>query len=105
MKEIIEHISKIDTIAYENEQKIKRILIKERKRLENEMKKYREQVLSNAGEKATDLYNQIISKTNDECSQKEDSIKKFTYKLETNYQAVEDKIVKDVIDRLIEREQ
>ncbi len=104
MKEIIEHISKIDAIAYNNEQKIGTILLKERKRLENEMKKYREQVLSNAEDKAKTLYNQIINKTNDECLQKEDTIKKFTYKLKTNYQAVERGIIRDVVNRLLERE-
>ncbi len=105
MKEIIEHISKIDAIAYNNEQKVKTILVKERKRLENEMMKYREQVLSNAEEKAKALYKQIINKTNDECLQKEDMIKKFTYKLKTNYQVVEDGIIREVVDRLLEREQ
>ncbi len=104
MKEIIEHISRIDAIAYKNEQKIGAILVKERNRLENEMKKYREQVLSNAEEKAKTLYAQIKNKTNNECLQKEDKLKKLTYQLKTNYQAVEDRIVKDVIDKLIERE-
>lgn len=105
MKEIIEHISKIDAAAYENEQRIRMILVKERKRLENEMKNYREQVLSDAEEKAKALYDRIKNKTSDECLKKEGMIKKITYRLKTNYQAVEDKIVRDVIDRLTEREQ
>jgi phenylalanyl-tRNA synthetase alpha subunit len=104
LKEIIEHISKIDAVAYKNEQKINAILAKERNRLEDEVKTYREQVLSNAEKEAKALYTRIKNKTNDEYLQKEDKIKKFTYKLKTNYQAVEDKIVRDVIDKLIERE-
>jgi TRAP-type C4-dicarboxylate transport system substrate-binding protein len=105
LKEILEQISKIDAIAYENEQKIKSILARERKRLEDEMKEYRDRTLSDAEEKARALYDQIKSKTNDECLKNEDMIRKYADKLKTNYQASEEKIVRDIIDRLIEREQ
>lgn len=105
MKEIIEHISKIDAIAYENEQKVKRILVKERKRFEDEMKKYRDKTLADAEKKAKALYDQIKSKTDDECHKNEDMIKRYAYKLKTNYQAAEDKIVREIVARLIEREQ
>lgn len=101
MNEIIEQISKIDAIAYKNEQKIKEILARERKRLENEMKKYRDRTLSEAEKKAKALYDQITSKTNEECMQSEDMIKRYADRLETNYRAVEDRLVSDLFEASI----
>ncbi len=103
MKEILEHISKIDAIAYQNEKKIQTILVKERRRLENEMKQYHDQVLSDAREKADLKYNELVNITNSECHQNEELIKKFTNKLKNKYQAVENDIVREVIARIIER--
>jgi len=105
MNEIIEQISKIDAIAYKNEQKIKEILARERKRMEDEMRQYRDRALSEAEKKARALYDQIKSKTNEECMQSEAMIKRYADRLEANYRAVEDKIVRDIVARLIERDQ
>ena len=91
--------------AYKNEQKIKEILARERKRMEDEMRQYRDRALSEAEKKARALYDQIKSKTNEECMQSEAMIKRYADRLEANYRAVEDKIVRDIVARLIERDQ
>ena len=100
MKEIIEQISRIDAIAFENEQKNKTILNKERTKFENEMKKYRDQKLEAANNKAKTTYNQIVSKAKSEHKTQEEKIKKIAGRIEYKYKKVEKDVIQEVFEKL-----
>lgn len=103
MKEIIEQISRIDAVAFENEQKNRKILANEKQRLENEMKKYRDKKLSVANEKAKTIYHQTVGKTKAEYQVQEDEIKKISGQIEKFYQSVEKDIIKKIMGELFEQ--
>jgi len=100
MKEIIEKISRIDAIAFENEQKNKSSLNSEQQRYENEIKNYRDQKLKSAESNAKSMYSQIISKTKTECQLEEKKVKKVKDKIESNYVRVEKTVMNKVLDKL-----
>lgn len=100
MKDIIEQISRIDAVAFENEQKNKSILFNEKQRYENEMKNYREQKLKTANSNAKLTYNQIVSKAKSECQVQEKKVKKITDQIEGNYLKVEKTVIKGIFEKL-----
>lgn len=100
MKEIIEHISRIDAIAFENEQKNKSILLNEKQRFESDIKKYHDQKLKIADNNAKIIYNQIVSKAKSEYQLEEEKVKKISSQIEENYLKVEKSILKEVFEKL-----
>lgn len=101
MKEIIEQISRIDAIAFENEQKNKSILNSEQQRYESEMKNHRDQKLKTAESNAKNIYSQIISKAKAECQLEEKKVKKVRDQIESNYVRVEKIVMNKVLDKLL----
>lgn len=102
MKGIIEQISHIDDIAFENEQKNKYILNNERQKYESDIKNFRDQKLKTAEGNAKNIYNQIISKAKTECQQEEKKVKKVKDQIENNYVKVEKVVMKQVLDKLFQ---
>jgi len=100
VKEIIEHISRIDAIAFENEQKNKSILLNEKQRFESDIKKYHDQKLKIADNNAKIIYNQIVSKAKSEYQLEEEKVKKISSQIEENYLKVEKSILKEVFEKL-----
>lgn len=100
MKGIIEQISRIDSLAYKNEQLNKGILLKERNRYESQMKKYRDQQLEIANNNAAEIYNKIISDSLKRYMNQEKSIKRITGKIERNYLKVEASVIDEVFTKL-----
>lgn len=100
MKEIIEEISQIDAVAYENEQKNKLILSKEKQRFESIMKNYRDQTLDTANKEAKNIYRQIVSKAQIEQQMQEERIKELSSQIKSNYIKVEKDIIKEVLEKL-----
>ena len=100
MKEIIEQISRIDAVAFENEQKNKSILLNERQRFDNEIKKYRDQKLEIANNNAKIIYNQIINNAKNEYRIQEDKIKQIAGEMEEKYLKVEKEVINEVFEKL-----
>jgi hypothetical protein len=99
LKEIIEEISRIDAIAYENEQQNKAILSNEKLRLENEIKKYREQKLEIANNNAKIIYNQIVINAKNEYELQEEKIKRISNQIAENYTKVEKDLIQEVFNK------
>ena len=100
LNEIFENISKIDTEAFENEQKNKAILADERRRLENKLKSYREHHIKEAEEKAKNIYDSIVSDAKKTYELKEKEINEFSGRIKARYQKVEKDIIKRVMETL-----
>ncbi len=100
MKEIIEQISRIDAVAYENEQRKRSILINERKRLEDDIKAYRQKEIGKAEDEAQNTYKQIVSNAKNEYQRQEDEIKRQCAQIESNYEKIENAVLKEVFNKL-----
>jgi len=100
LNEIFENISKIDTEAFENEQKNKAILADERRRLENKLKSYREHHIKEAEEKAKNIYDSIVSDAKKTYELKEKEINEVSGRIKARYQKVEKDIIKRVMETL-----
>lgn len=100
MKEIIEQISRIDALAFENEQKNKTILANEKQRYEDEIKNYRDNELAAANEKAEIIYQQIVSDAKNEYQIQEEKIKKISGQINNKYLKVENDVIKEVFEKL-----
>lgn len=100
MKEIIEKISRIDTEAYEDEQRKKSTLLTERKRLEEELKAYRQNEISKAEDKAQKIYKQIVGKAQEDYKKQEEKINKQCSNIEDNYEKVENAVLDEVFSKL-----
>lgn len=100
MKEIIEQISRIDAVAFENEQKNKSILANEKQRYENEIKNYRDKRLSDANEKAKMIYQKIVSDAKNDYQIREKKIKEISSQINNNYLKVEKDVIKEVFEKL-----
>jgi len=102
VKGIIEQISRIDAIAFDNEQKNKSILNNEKQRYESEIKNYRDQKLRTADSNAKNIFNQIVSKAKIECQLEEKKVKKITDQIESNYLKVEKTVIDKVFEKLFQ---
>jgi GTPase involved in cell partitioning and DNA repair len=100
VKEIIEKISRIDTEAYEDEQRKKIALLNERKRLEEEIAAYRQNEISKAEEKAHNIYKKIVGKAREDYKKQEDEINKQCNNIENNYEKVESAVLDEVFSKL-----
>ena len=100
MKEIIEQISRIDALAFENEQKNKTILANEKQRYEDEIKNYRDNELAAANEKAEIIYQQIVSDAKNEYQIQEEKIKKISGQINNKYLKVKNDVIKEVFEKL-----
>jgi hypothetical protein len=100
MKEIIGQISRIDAVAFENEQKNKSILENEKQRYENEIKSYRDQKLSEANAKAKMIYQQIVGDAKNVYQIREKKIKEISSQINSNYLKVEKDVIKKVFEKL-----
>ena len=100
MKEIIDQISRIDAIAYENEQKNKSILNNEKLRLENEIKKYREQRMKASNEKAQLLHDRIVAEAKMDYHIQEEKNRELSHQFEQNYNKVEKAVIREILEKL-----
>lgn len=99
MKNVIDQIAKIDSAAFENEQKNKTILNHQKRIFENEIMRYRNVKLRDANKTANEVYNTIMDQARTEYQQLEAEMKKNTSKLEKRYY----KINEDVIDEIFSK--
>lgn len=100
LKNIIEQISRIDAVAFENEQKNKSILANEKQNYENEIKNYRDINLAAADEKAEMIYQKIVSDAKNEYQIQEEMIKKISNQINSKYLMVEKDVIKEVFEKL-----
>lgn len=100
MKEIIDEISRIDAIAYENEQKNRLLLYNEKLRLENEMKKYREHRLKEAEETARMLYERIAAEAQRDYQIQEEKNRELSLKFDESYSRVEKEVIAKLMEKL-----
>ena len=100
MKHVIEEIARLDAQAFENEQKNKSTLIQQSQKYENEIKKYRENKIKEANEKAKASYDCIVEKAQSEYRQKEAEMKQESELLEQRYIKAESKILDIVFEKL-----
>ncbi|MDO8685308.1 MAG: hypothetical protein Q7J78_01405 [Clostridiales bacterium] len=96
MKEIIKQISRIDAVAFENEQKNKSVLLNEKRRFENEIKKYRDQKLEIASNDAIIIYNQIVSEARSKYQLQEEKTKKLSGQIKDKFLKVEKDVIKEI---------
>lgn len=101
MKEIIDQIVSIDDKAYRSEQNSKAALASERKKLENEMERYRAQVLKEAEKKADTIYNKIINEANEEYRLQQKKNRKLTDRISARYEELEDGVLEQVLSKLL----
>lgn len=102
MKGIIEKISRIDAIAFENEQKNKSILNSEQQRYESNIRNYRDQKLKAAESNGKNMYDQIINKAKTECQLEEKKVKKVRDNIESNYMRAEKVVMDKVLKKLFD---
>jgi membrane protein involved in colicin uptake len=100
VKYVIEEIARLDTQAFENEQKNKSALFQQKQAYENEMKKYRENKTEAANADAKASYDRIIDKAQSEYSDKEAEIKQKAEQLEKQYLKVEKEVMDSVFNKL-----
>lgn len=100
MNDVIDKIARIDAAAFENEQRNQSILNSEKQRLENEMKKYREEKLNDAYKNAEIIYRQIVDDAKREFQKQEEKIKEISERLNSNYFKMENAIIKEVLAKL-----
>lgn len=100
VKEIIDQISQIDAIAFENEQKNKAALSAEKQKYENEIQRYRQERLNAANLEAKAAYEEIIGNAKTEYQVQEEKIKQLSRQLENNYLKAEKSLLEVVFRKL-----
>lgn len=100
VKEIIDQISQIDALAFENEQKNKAVLSEEKQKYENEIRRYREERLKAANSEAAAAYEEITGAAKAEYQVQEDKIRKLSSQLEYNYINAEKRLLEEVFNKL-----
>lgn len=100
MKNVIDQIAKIDSAAFENEQKNKTILNHQKRIFENEIMRYRSQKLKEANKAANEVYNAIMDQARTEYHQLETEMKKNTTQLEKQYNKVNEDVIEKIFSKV-----
>jgi len=101
LKEIIDRIVSIDASAYETEQRNKDALAGERKKLENDMERYRTEVLTEAKKKADVIYSEIKNEADEECRLLQEKNKRLADRISARYEELEDAVLGQVLSKLL----
>lgn len=104
MKQIIDQIMQIDTAAYKNEQKNKTILGHQKNIFDNEIRRYRDQKLKEANDKANSIYNEIMKKARTEYNRQEQEMETKSEKMVKRYQQVESDVIEKIFNRIFLKE-
>lgn len=97
MKDIIEQIIEIDSLAFENKKKNEEYLKNKRQEYENKIIQYRESMLENAKTESEKILSQISEINIDKPLGDSQGIEA---KIESKYSQIEDEMVKIIFDRL-----
>ncbi len=97
LKDIIEQIIEIDSLAFENKKKNEEYLKNKRQEYENKIIQYRESMLQNAKAESEKILSQISEINIDKTLVNQQSI---DAKIESKYSQIEDEMVKIIFDRL-----
>lgn len=100
MKNVIEEIARLDAQAFENERKNRSAIFQQRQKYENEIKRYRENKIKEANEKAKAAYDEVIEKAQREYREKEAEMEQRSELLEKQYLKVESKVLDTVFQKL-----
>lgn len=104
MKNVIDQIVQIDTVAYKNEQKNKTILGHQKNIFDNEIKRYRVQKLKEANDKANSIYNEIMKKARTEYSRQEQEMQMKSERMIKRYQQIERDVIENIFNRIFSKE-
>lgn len=104
MKNVIDQIVQIDTVAYKNEQKNKTILGHQKNIFDNEIKRYRIQKLKEANDKANSIYNEIMKKARTEYSRQEQEMQMKSERMIKRYQQIERDVIENIFNRIFSKE-
>ena len=97
MKDIIEQIIEIDSLAFENKKKNEEYLKKKRKEYENKIIEYRQSMLENAKSESEKIISQI---SNIDYSNASQDKRKINTKIEDKYTQIEEELVKIIFNKL-----
>ena len=97
MKDIIEQIIEIDSLAFENKKKNEEYLKKKRKEYENKIIEYRQSMLENAKSESEKIISQI---SNIDYSNASQDKRKINNKIEDRYTQIEEEMVKIIFNKL-----
>lgn len=97
MKDIIEQIIEIDSLAFENKKKNEEYLKNKRQEYENKILQYRESMLENAKVESAKILSQISEINIDKSLGDNQGIEA---KIESKYSQIEDEMIKIIFDRL-----
>lgn len=100
VKNVIEEIARLDAQAFENERKNRSAIFQQRQKYENEIKRYRENKIKEANEKAKAAYDEVIEKAQREYREKEAEMEQRSELLEKQYLKVESKVLDTVFQKL-----
>lgn len=98
MKDIIEQIIEIDSLAFENKKKNEEYLKNKRQEYENKLVEYRQSMLENARVESEKIVMQISDVDNNKSS--EDKITSINSMIENKYAQIEENLVKIIFNKL-----
>ncbi len=98
MKDIIEQIIEIDSLAFENKKKNEEYLKNKRQEYENKLVEYRQSMLENARIESEKIVLQISDVDNNKFS--EDKITSINSMIENKYAQIEEDLVKIIFNKL-----
>lgn len=104
MKDIIDQIVQIDSVAYENKKKNEEMLNRKKQEYEELMKRYRDEKLAEAGKQSELIYKEYEEKEKREADNQETLLKKVSVRFENQFKKIEGKVLKDVMESLFLRE-